>query len=105
MDLCIECSADSRYCGHKMDPVIPTCPKCKSSNMCYNVCLACTETAKQEMTHGCDGPITDFVIISRGCDLAAKGKFGPIEIANAIDETLKEYGFMGRENAVYPTGS
>lgn len=88
-----------------MDSVISCCSKCQSQNMCYNVCLACTEKAKDEMTHKCDGPITDFVIISRGCDLLAKGQFGSKEIANAIAETLQEWGFMGRENAVYPTGS
>ena len=68
-------------------------------------CVECIEKAKSELTHGCDGPITDFVIISRGCFLLEKGKFSADIVSNAIAEALQEYGFMGRENAVYPTGS
>lgn len=106
---CIECSADRRYCGHSQAitgfEVIPACPKCKTCTLEYGVCPACTNKAKQKMAHGCDGPITDFVVISRGCELLANGEFGSKEIANAIAETLQEWGFMPRENSVYPTGS
>ena len=81
------------------------CINCFSGGLSHGACLKCIEEAKSELTHGCDGPITDFVIISRGCRLLEAGKFNSVTVSNAIAETLQEWGFMGGENAVYPTGS
>jgi len=55
--------------------------------------------------YGCDGPITDFVIISRGCELLSKGKFNAEIVSNAIAEALQEYGFLRTDNPIYETGS
>jgi hypothetical protein len=71
----------------------PSCP-----------CDKCVSAAKAKLTHGADGPITDFVIISRGCRLANRG-FTAEVIANAIAESLEDYGFLPKENPVLQTGS
>ena len=77
---------------------------CENCRPCVP-CLSCINKAKKELTHGCDGPITDFVIISRGCFLLEKSKFNATIVSNAIAEALQEWGFMSRNNEVYPTGS
>lgn len=71
----------------------------------FTACEACIKNAKEELSHGCDGPITDFVLISRACRLAASGKFGAPEVANALDEVLREYGFLKEHNPILMTGS
>jgi hypothetical protein len=48
--------------------------------------------AKHEICHATDGPVTDFVIISRGCRLI--GKYTAEVVANAIDEALREFGHL-----------
>ncbi len=80
------------------------CSVC-SATLVYNVCPSCTSKAQQELEHGCDGPVTDFVLIARACRLAAKGTFGPGEIANALDQALREFGYLNSDNPVYQTGS
>ncbi len=74
-----------------------TCVNCRPCVPCVN-CI-------EKLTHGCDGPITDFVIISRGCELLGAGQFNPTIVANAIAEALQEYGFLAKDNPVYSTGS
>lgn len=101
MNLCYECSADKRYCGHESDK----CIHCKP----HMPCVGCINEAKEKLLHGCDGPITDFVIISRGCHLQTtekySGKNGADIISNAIAEALQEYGYLKTDNPVYSTGS
>ncbi len=60
--------------------------------------------AKNYITHVCDGPLTDFVVISRGCKLIKEG-CDPDIVANAIIETLNELGFIPDNNNVVETGS
>lgn len=63
---------------------------------------------KGELCHGCDGPITSFVLISRAARLAIKNHAIPNYaevIANALDDALQEYGYLSSDTAMYPTGS
>ncbi len=60
--------------------------------------------AKHYITNRCDGPLTDFVIISRGCQLV-KLDVKPVIAANAIIECLQELGFMLENNEVIETGN
>lgn len=77
---------------------------CSSCRPCMP-CVKCVNSAKDELTHGCDGPITDFVIISRGCILLEKSKFNAKIVSNAIAESLQEWGFMPSDNRIFETGS
>ncbi len=60
---------------------------------------------KEQLNHGCDGPITPFVLISRAMYMAAGDQ--TIEkatiIANALDELLTEYGWL--KHGIVETGS
>ncbi len=62
---------------------------------------------KDKLNHGCDGPITPFVLISRAIQLAAENDgeaFAYAEnIANALDELLTEYGWL--KDGLVETGS
>lgn len=57
------------------------------------VCMSCINSAKRLLTHTCDGPVTDFVIIARGTRLVAQG-VSPRIAANAIIEALQEHGML-----------
>ncbi len=58
---------------------------------------------KDRLNHGCDGPITPFVLISRATMLASSRTEFPENIANALDELLTEYGWL--TNGLVQTGS
>lgn len=46
------------------------------------------EDAKSDIAHRCDGPVTDFVMVSRAVALAADGKHDREAVANALYELL-----------------
>lgn len=50
------------------------------------------------ISHRCDGPITDFVLISRAIRLAGhydiSHSFSPEDIAEALHQELSERGFL-----------
>lgn len=49
---------------------------------------------KESLDHGCDGPITPFVLISRAIDYAIRWPASRENIANALDELLTHYGWL-----------
>ncbi len=67
------------------------------------------DAIKEQLNHGCDGPITPFVLISRAIRLATNAPYiegysgHPENIANALDELLTEYGWL--KNGIVETGS
>lgn len=60
--------------------------------------------AKEEIMHGCDGPLTRFVLISRAVKLAAKNKFSSDAVANGLSEALEAIGDFD-PGIIIPTGS
>jgi hypothetical protein len=68
---------------------------------------------KAELCHGCDGPITAFVLIHRAIALTAKNHAEPYyttayyveAVANALDDALQEYGYLSSQTEIYSTGS
>jgi hypothetical protein len=48
---------------------------------------------REEIAHTTDGPVTDFVLVSRACELAARGA-NPEACANALHEELASRGFL-----------
>lgn len=76
MNLCEDCSADIRYCGH-------------------NISLQISKV-KHSIKHRCDGPVTCFVLISRAAKLAAKGEFTAEAVANGLSECLTEFGYLSK---------
>jgi hypothetical protein len=81
-----------------------SCSVC-SGTVTYSACSNCIASAQHELEHGSDGPITSFVLIARATRLAASGKFGASEVANALAQALEEYGYTKPVSAVYATGS
>ncbi len=63
------------------------------------------DAIKEQLNHGCDGPITPFVLISRACLFAQETKdpVKAMDIANALNELLTEYGWL--KNGIVETGS
>lgn len=63
--------------------------------------------AYDEVTHGCDGPITVFVIMARATRLAARGSVKPEIVAEAMLYALRDFGYLSEEGCreIYPTGS
>ena len=57
-------------------------------------CANCIGKAKHELCHGCDGPITDFVLISRAIRLGFQRKYSEEIVSNALIEALQEYQFV-----------
>lgn len=56
--------------------------------------------------HGCDGPITPFVLIMRAIELAQSGKVPASIVGNALHEKLTEYGWLSDDpDAIVETGS
>ncbi len=51
------------------------------------------EALREEIAHTTDGPVTDFVLVSRACELAARGA-NPEACANALHEELASRGFL-----------
>lgn len=66
------------------------CTACQPCLPCAN----CVGKAKHELCHGCDGPITDFVLISRAVRLGFAQKYSEEIISNALIEAMQEYGFV-----------
>jgi hypothetical protein len=65
---------------------------------------------RAQIDHGCDGPITSFVLIARACFLAnrAKNETEVTAIANALSDALSDYGWLipeGRMGEWIETGS
>lgn len=58
-------------------------------------------SAREEIAHGCDGPLTSFVLIARACDLIATGT-DPEIVANALHEELSERGMLIEGNVEVP---
>lgn len=50
------------------------------------------DAALDLLTHGCDGPVTRFVVISRALELASVGAYCTDAIANALDAALDQVG-------------
>lgn len=67
-------------------------------------CLDETPQARDAINHGCDGPITPFVLIMRACELVEEGKYDVQSVANALDLELCERGWLA-ENAIEVTGT
>lgn len=64
------------------------------------------EKIRLEIAHGCDGPITPFVLIERAMRLADKRELGYAVIANALYEELVSRGWLvDDEDAIEETGS
>lgn len=59
--------------------------------------------AYEDITHRTDGPLTGFVLMSRACDLVAKGR-NPEAVANALHEALHDlFGFDSAGTDVVPS--
>lgn len=43
-----------------------------------------------ELVHGCDGPVTKFVVLCRAMKLAYNHQFHHSHIADVLDDVLKE---------------
>jgi hypothetical protein len=48
---------------------------------------------RERISHGTDGPITAFVLVSRACD-------GDEVKANALYEELKSWGFLSKKGCI-----
>ncbi len=48
---------------------------------------------REEISHATDGPVTDFVLISRAMDVVKAGA-NPDEVANVLHEELTSRGFL-----------
>lgn len=48
--------------------------------------------AYEDITHGCDGPITTFVLIGRAIELASKKSHNNDALANALVQALDAWG-------------
>lgn len=46
------------------------------------------DLAKEEIAHTSDGPVTEFVAISRALEMTASGNWGVSTVANALDSVL-----------------
>jgi len=57
-------------------------------------------SAREELSHGCDGPLTPFVLMSRATDLVARGKASADVAANALCEELESFGWVADPNAI-----
>lgn len=71
-----------------------------SCSVCTSVspCVSCIAKAKHELCHLCDGPLTDFVLISRAMRLATSQKVAPVVVSNALFDALQEYGYLAEAN-------
>jgi hypothetical protein len=57
------------------------------------------------LDHGCDGPVTKFVLISRAIDEASKYPERKAELADELFELLVYYGWMTLDDDCVETGS
>lgn len=77
---------------------------CKACKPCMP-CLTCVAHTVEVLTHGTDGPITDFVLISRAMKLAASQRVSPEIVANALNDALVSYGWLDDTSPIHVTGS
>jgi hypothetical protein len=63
---------------------------------------AAIEAIRKEIAYPHDGPVTEFVLMSRACEVAARGA-NPEACANALHEELTARGFL-RNGWVEPSG-
>lgn len=59
------------------------------------------QLAINEISHGCDGPITAFVLIARAMDLVAEKGCNPVVASNALDTCLIEFGFIAAPESFF----
>jgi hypothetical protein len=57
------------------------------------------QKARNWISYEHDGPVTDFVLCARACDLAAAGELDHEAIANALHDELAARGFLTEGNA------
>lgn len=62
------------------------------------------EMVRQEISHGCDGPLTFFVLMMRAMALVEQGKAQAEPAAEALAAELEERGML-RDGLVEVTGS
>lgn len=90
-------------------PALAIVPSAEPNDSAPCACEACANIAraKREIDHGCDGPLTAFVLISRAARLAERRKYDSEAIANALLESLTEYGWIFRncDEETIETGS
>ena len=58
--------------------------------------------AKDVLNHICDGPITQFVLISRAMATRVQCKYSASVVANALYELLLEYNWLKSEDETDP---
>lgn len=65
-----------------------------------------TEKARKAIDHGCDGPITPFVLIARACDVASRGDCHAHAVADALHEALESRRWLRDDDDAFErTGS
>lgn len=65
-------------------------------------------TIERQLTNGCDGPLTPFVILTRAIRFARSTKgesFSNDDIANGLYGALAEYGWIDTSIDAMATGS
>ena len=61
---------------------------------------------REYLENRCDGPLTPFVMISRAMETHIQCKYTASDIANALYESLLEYGWVSPdEDNLIETGS
>lgn len=58
--------------------------------------------ARADIEHGCDGPITDFVMIGRAMRLAANAAHSTEALSNALWLALEGRGYLRDADAEIP---
>lgn len=61
--------------------------------------------ARDAIDHGCDGPITPFVLMVRAAEYSARNPARAEAAANALYEALTEFGWLSDPDALVETGS
>ena len=61
--------------------------------------------AHDDITHGCDGPVNCFVLISRAIELASKKAHSNDALANALAQALEMWGVDFTDTATVYFGS
>ncbi len=75
-------------------PMVPhvKCGACSGAGIVPKRGPLTVATARQELAHVCDGPLTRFVLLTRAVELAADQR-EPVTVANALEEELAARGF------------
>jgi len=72
-----------------------------ASDLKMVVAAMSADDIRQEISHTLEGPVTDFVLVSRAMEQVQRGA-NPADAANALYEELKERGFLA-EGHVEPS--